>query len=83
MKFRETNQATPIVLVPTSYNQVHENDLIEMGANIVIYANHMLRSSYPAMVEVAKSILTHGRSLEANSKCMPIKEILNLIPGTR
>jgi phosphoenolpyruvate phosphomutase len=83
LRFRETNQVTPIVLVPTSYNQVHENDLIEMGANIVIYANHMLRSSYPAMVEVAKSILTHGRSLEANSKCMPIKEILNLIPGTR
>lgn len=83
MKFREYNQSTPIVLVPTSYNQLYENDLIEMGANIVIYANHMLRSSYPAMVNVAKSILSHGRSLEADSNCMPIKEILNLIPGTR
>ena len=54
-----------------------------MGVNIIIYANHMLRSSYPAMLEVAKSILCNQRSFEANDKCMPIKEILELIPGTK
>lgn len=81
--FREKNRITPIVLVPTTYNHLNEDELIEMGANVVIYANHMLRSAYPAMIEVAKSILTNGRSLEAENMCMPIKEILNLIPGTR
>lgn len=73
----------PLVAVPSSYNHLTETQLKEAGVNIVIYANHLLRSAYPAMVDVAKSILTHERSLEANDKCMSIKEILNLIPGTR
>jgi len=73
----------PLVAVPTTYNQIYENELINSGVNIVIYANHLLRSAYPAMIEVAKSILAHGRSLEVNDKCMPIKEILTLIPGTK
>ena len=51
--------------------------------NIVIYANHMLRAAYPAMSEVAKSILTNARSEEAEPKCMPIKDILEFIPGTK
>jgi len=49
----------------------------------VIYANHLLRSAYPAMVNVAKTILSHERSLETDGACISIKEILNLIPGTR
>ena len=56
--------------------------LADNGFNIVIHANHMLRSAYPSMCEVAVSILQHGRSYESNDNCMPIKEILNLIPGT-
>ena len=82
--FREKNQSTPIVAVPTTYNQFTEDELASWGINVVIYANHMLRSAYPAMLGCAKSILTHGRSLEAsNDYCMPIKEILELIPGTK
>ena len=50
---------------------------------MVIYANHMLRSAYPAMLNTAKSILLHGRSYEANDLCMPVKDILELIPGTK
>ena len=73
----------PLVAVPSSYNHLTESQLKEAGVGIVIYANHLLRSAYPAMVDVAKSILTHERSLEANDRCMSIKEILNLIPGTR
>jgi len=73
----------PLIVVPTTYNQIYEKELIKAGVNIVIYANHMLRSAYPAMVEVAKSILTHERALEVNDLCMPIKEILTLIPGTK
>ena len=72
-----------MVVVPSSYNKVYEKDLVNAGANIIIYANHMLRSAYPAMLRVAKSILRHGRSSDCEDECMPIKEILNLIPGTR
>ncbi|MBO7576088.1 MAG: isocitrate lyase/phosphoenolpyruvate mutase family protein, partial [Bacteroidales bacterium] len=82
--FRANNCTTPIVAVPTTYNQFTEDELASWGINVVIYANHLLRSAYPAMQNCAKSILMHGRSLEAsNDYCMPIKEILELIPGTK
>ena len=82
--FRQKDDHTPIVAVPTTYSQFTEAELAEWGINIVIYANHMLRSAYPAMVKCAESILTHSRCKEASEQyCMPIKEILNLIPGTR
>lgn len=79
--FRKEDQFTPIVVVPTSYNKITESRLSELGVNVVIYANHLLRSAYPAMTGVAKSILTNGRSFESNSDCMSIKKIINLIPG--
>ena len=83
-RFREKDVETPIVAVPTTYNQFTEDELADWGVNVVIYANHMLRAAYPAMVNCAKSILTNRRSLEAsNDYCMPIKEILTLIPGTK
>lgn len=83
LKFREENKNTPIVVVPSTFNHITEDEFQLMGVNIVIYANHMLRSAYPAMLSVAKSILSHGRSSDADDKCMPIKEILELIPGTK
>lgn len=79
-KFREKDVLTPLVVVPTSYNQFSNKELSDNGANIIIYANHLLRSAYPSMVDVAKSILENERSLEANDSLMSIKEILNLIP---
>lgn len=82
-KFREKDLQTPIVVVPTSFNSVTTDEFAKIGVNIVIYANHMLRAAYPGMLKVAKSILKHKRSLEAEPDCMPIKEILNLIPGTK
>ena len=83
-RFRQKLSNIPLVVVPTTYNQVTEDELASWGVNVVIYANHMLRSAYPAMVNCAKSILTHGRSMEAAEEyCMPIKEILELIPGTK
>lgn len=82
-RFREKHSSVPLVVVPTTYNHVTEEELASWGVNVVIYANHMLRSAYPAMVNTAKSILTHHRSFEANDMCMSIKEILELIPGTK
>ncbi|GHV79138.1 phosphoenolpyruvate mutase [Spirochaetia bacterium] len=82
-KFHAEYSQVPIVLVPTTYNQCTEKELTVWGAKIVIYANHMLRSSYPAMMKTARIILENERSLEADSLCMPIKEILELIPGTK
>jgi len=72
-----------LVAVPSSYNKVTEEELMEHGINIVIYANQLLRSAYPAMVNTAKSILEHHRSAESVSNMMSIKNILELIPGTR
>ena len=82
-KFRQKHTSVPIVVVPTTYNQITEEELASWGVNVVIYANHLLRSAYPAMVNTAKSILMHHRSLEANDMCMSVKEILELIPGTK
>ena len=82
-KFRATDTITPVVVVPTSFNSVTVEEFIEMGVNVVVTANHMLRAAYPAMLNVAKSVLENGRSLEAEPDCMSIKEILEFIPGTK
>lgn len=79
-KFRDKDPVTPLVVVPTSFNSVTEEEFAERGVNIVIYANQLTRSGFPAMQEVAKTILTHHRAKEADDMCMPIKEILTLIP---
>ena len=82
-RFRQVHHRIPIVVVPTTYDHVTDTELSEWGANVVIYANHMLRSAYPAMKNCARTILEHGRALEVRDLCMPIKEILELIPGTK
>ncbi|MEA3501667.1 MAG: phosphoenolpyruvate mutase [Actinomycetota bacterium] len=71
----------PLVAVPSAYAQVTEAELREHGFQIVIYANHLLRAAYPAMVDTAETILSNERALEASEKLMSIKEILTLIPG--
>ena len=83
LKFRENNKTTPIIVVPSSYNHIKENELIDWGANIVIYANHLLRASFPSMQNVAKTILKNKRTSELDNICMSIKDILELIPGTK
>lgn len=72
----------PLVAVPSTYDSVTESELGMMGVNIVIYANQLLRAAYPAMIRVAESILTHGRAADSVAEMMPIREILNLVPGT-
>jgi phosphoenolpyruvate mutase len=81
-EYKKFKTKVPLVVVPSSYSQVKESELESYGVNIVIYANHLLRASYPAMVETATSILTHERSFEAESKILAISDVLNLIPGT-
>ena len=82
-KYKSFKNGIPLMVVPSSFNSVSEEEWEERGVNIVCYANHMLRSAYPAMLDVAKSILINKRSYEANDKCISINEILNLIPGTK
>lgn len=72
----------PLVVVPTSYNTVTETQLIEQGVNVVIYANHLLRAAYPAMLNTARSILQNESSEKVDNELLAIKEILELIPGT-
>ena len=81
-RFREADARTPIVVVPTTFNCATEKELAEHGANIVIHANHLIRSAFPAMQKTAETILRSGRSLEADEMCMSIKEILTLLPNS-
>ena len=79
--FRKEYPFVPIILVPTSYNQFTEEELCDKGANVIIHANHLVRSAFPAMKKTAESILLHGRSKEASEDyCMSIKDIITLIP---
>jgi phosphoenolpyruvate phosphomutase len=78
-KFSKSKYFKPMVAVPSSYSRTYEKDLIQNGFKIIIYANHMLRASYPAMIKVAKSILIHKRSYDVEKKISTIKEIINLI----
>ena len=79
--YKKFKKKVPLVVVPSTYNKVVEKQLIDIGVDVVIYANHLLRSSYPAMIDTAKSILENKRSYEASKNCLPIKEVLELIPN--
>lgn len=78
-KFREEDGKTPIVVVPTSFNSITEEELARAGVNIVIYANQLTRSAFPAMQSTAEEILKNHRALEADSRLMPFKDIIRLI----
>lgn len=80
-RFREKDPATPLVVVPTSFHSVTEEEFRERGVNVVIYANQLTRSGFPAMQKVARTILENHRAKEADAICMPIKEIITLIPA--
>lgn len=82
-KFRGYDSESILVVVPTSFNKIKFEEFRELGVNVVIYANHLLRSAYPSMKKVAENILKDGRSFESEKDCMAVKEILNLIPGTK
>ena len=80
-KYHDFDKTAPLVVVPSTFSHMNEEKLSSMGINVIIYANHLIRSAYPAMMKVAKSILENGRAKEASDNfCMPIKEIINLIP---
>lgn len=82
-KYKNIPNAKSLVAVPTTYNTTTEHELADRGVNIVIYANHLLRAAYPAMMKTAESILQSGRSYECDSDLMPIDQVLSLIPGTK
>ena len=81
-QFKKFKNRVPLIVVPSTYAHMTEKELQKIGVNVVIYANHLLRSAYPSMVDTAKSILENSRSKEASDDfCMSIKEIITLIPG--
>ena len=82
-QYADFGNQKPLVVVPSSFNAVTEDELKDAGVNVVIYANQLLRSSFPAMQTTAKTILRHSRSLECDENMLSIKEILELIPGTK
>ena len=80
-KYRSLGYTAPLVVVPTMFGQLTDKELIDAGANVVIYANHLMRAAYPAMMRTAKSILQHGRTHECESELLPVSELLTLIAG--
>ena len=78
-KFTKSKFFKPMVAVPSSYSKTYERDFIKNGFKIVIYANHLMRAAYPAMLNAAKSILSNNRSFNIENKISPIKDIINLI----
>jgi len=82
-QYAEFGKQKPLVVVPSSFNAVTEDELEKAGVNVVIYANQLLRSAFPAMQITAETILKHSRSLECDEKMLSIKQILELIPGTK
>jgi len=79
-RFRKEDPATPIVLVPTSFNSVKEEEWKARGANIIIYANQLMRAAVPAIRKAAESILENHRAEECDKDLMPFKDIIRLIP---
>ena len=82
-KYKNFGAGRPLIVVPSSFDKITEKEFEEAGVNVVIYANHMLRAAYPAMLDVATTILEKGRSFDVRSKCLSIKDILEIIPGTK
>lgn len=78
-RFREDDKDTPLVVVPTSFNVITESELIEHGVNIVIYANQLTRSAFPAMKQTAEDILKYHRAKEVDDRLMSINQIITLI----
>lgn len=77
--FRRDNRDTPLVVVPSSFNTITEEELAEHGVNLVIYANQLTRSAFPAMQKTAEDILRYHRAKEVDDRLMPIKQIITLI----
>ena len=82
-QYNKIEDKVQLVVVPSTYCTITEEDLIKAGVKIVIYANHLLRSAYPAMVKAAETILKNHRCHEADEYCLPIKDVLTLIPGSK
>lgn len=80
-RYQDFSNKVALVAVPTTYHKFTWQQLQEAGFNVVVYANHLLRSAYPAMLETAESILNNNRSTEAEKNLMPVKELLKLIPS--
>jgi phosphoenolpyruvate phosphomutase / 2-hydroxyethylphosphonate cytidylyltransferase len=81
--YQEFGLGRPLIVVPSAFDKITETEFAAAGVNIVIYANHMLRAAYPAMLDVATTILKNERCFDVRPKCMSIKQILEMIPGTK
>ena len=81
--YQEFGLGRPLIVVPSAFDKITETEFAAAGVNIVIYANHMLRAAYPAMLDAATTILKNERCFDVRPKCMSIKQILEMIPGTK
>lgn len=80
-QYKEAGAKAPLMAVPSTYSQIHEDELATAGISTVIYANQLLRAAYPAMLRTAQSILQNSRAYECEKELMPVRDLINLIPG--
>lgn len=81
LAFRKSFDTIPLVIVPTTFPSVKDDELKEWGCNVVIYANHVLRGVLPALVKTAGEILRYGRALEAEKDLCSVDKLLNVYGG--
>jgi len=82
--YQKFDKQVPLVVVPSTFSHMTVSDFKELGVQIVIYGNHLIRSAYPSMVKTAESVLKYDRCKEASDEyCMSIKDVLTLIPGNK
>ena len=78
--YNKLEDRKPLILIPTSYDKITEDELTDWGANIIVYANHLLRAAYPAMKHAAETILENNRAYEIRDSIISVKDFLKIIP---
>ena len=68
-----------LIAVPTTYNTISDDELINSGVDIIIHANHLLRAAYKSMLETASLISNSRRSYESDSNIASVKEIFSAV----
>jgi phosphoenolpyruvate phosphomutase len=68
----------PVVIVPTKYYKTPTDEFAKAGVSVVIWANHLMRSSITAMQRVASQIHQAQSLIEVEPTVAPLSEVFRL-----
>lgn len=74
----ERAKTCPIVIVPTKYYSTPTDQFRENNISMVIWANHLMRTSLTAMQKTAKTIFTEESLINVEDKVAPLSEVFRL-----